>query len=178
MLAVSAASIATAFANVYDPAKPGFESGQPFYRTTIEPGITDAAAYVRRQAKHGDVFALAPASPDANLNDNATELASLTGVPAYLARASMNVNKVGPRRTVTEARLANLSALEKAPDYEASMSLLRRMGVRWFVWIGDNGPEFDPSLHRAAFSSRRAAVYDAYFSEHAGQGNGREQPQH
>lgn len=142
-----------------DPARPRFAWGMSHFDIRLDRGFVDAAAFVRTHAATGDTFALIPAEPASRLDDHATRLAALSGVPAYLARASIQASNGPVRRLVVERRLSVLHGVETANDADAAFDALRRAGVDFLVSLGDHGPPFDPSGSRAAFRAGGAAVY-------------------
>ena len=129
------------------------------FDTRLERGFIDAAAFVRAHAAAGDTFALIPTDPTSRLDDDATRLAALAGVSAYLARASIQASNDPARRLVVEQRLSELHRVETASDANAAFDTLRSVGVDFLVTLGDSGPSFDPSGSRAAFRSAGASVY-------------------
>ncbi len=142
-----------------DPARPRFAWGIHHFDTRLERGFIDAAAFIRARAAAGDTFALIPTDPTTRLDDGATRLAALAGVPAYLARASIQASNNPARRLVVEQRLSELHRVETAQDVNAAFDTLRSVGVDFLVTLGDSGPSFDPSGSRAAFRSAGASVY-------------------
>ena len=142
-----------------DPARPRFAWGMRQFNTRLERGFIDAAAFVRTRAAPGDTFALIPTDPTASLDDDATRLAALAGVPAYLARAGIQARNGPARRLVVEQRLSELNSVANASDTNAALGALRTVGVDFLVTLGEHGPSFDPSGSRAAFRTAGAAVY-------------------
>ena len=142
-----------------DPARPRFAWGTQHFDTRLERGFIDAAAFVRMRAAKGDTFALIPTDPTSRLDDDATRLAALAGVPAYLARAGIQASNSPARRLVVEQRLAELRGVETASDADSALAILRTVGVDFLVTLGERGPSFDPSGSRAAFRAAGAAVY-------------------
>jgi hypothetical protein len=142
-----------------DPARPRFAWGMHHFDIRLDRGFVDAAAFVRTHAVRGDTFALIPTDPTSRLDDDATRLAALSGVPAYLARAGIQASNSPARRVVVARRLSELHGVETATDAKAALGTLRSVGVDFLVSLGDHGPPFDPSGSRAAFRAAGAAVY-------------------
>ena len=142
-----------------DPARPRFAWGMRHFDTRLERGFIDAAAFVRTHAAAGDTFALIPTDQTSRLDDDATRLAALAGVSAYLARASIQASNGPARRLVVEQRLSELNRVATASDANAAFGTLRSVGVDFLVTLGYSGPSFDPSGSRAAFRSAGASVY-------------------
>jgi hypothetical protein len=80
-------------------------------------------------------------------------------VPAYLARAGIQVKNGEYRRAVVEQRLAELSEVQTTSNADAAMRTLRRTGVDFLVSLGASCPTFDPSCSAAAFRTNGAVVY-------------------
>ena len=91
-----------------DPARPHFAWGGRFFGARLDRGLLEAATFVRTQAIVGDTFALIPSDSSNQGDDAATRFAALSDVPAYLARAGIQVMNGEERRVVTERRLAAL----------------------------------------------------------------------
>ena len=142
-----------------DPARPRFAWGTRNFDTRVERGLIDAAAFVRAHAARGDTFALIPTDSTSMLDDDATRLAALSGVPAYLARAGIQASHGQARRLVVEQRLSDLHRVETSGDASAAFETLRTAGVDFLVTTGERGPPFDPSRSGAAFRAAGAAVY-------------------
>jgi hypothetical protein len=142
-----------------DPARPQFEWGDRFFGKQLDPGLLETAAFVRSQAVAGDIFALIPADPSTELDDAATRFAALSDVPAYVARAGVQVMNGPARRAVVEERLSMLNHVEATDDLQAAFLTLRRAGVTLLVALGGTGPRFDPGASRATFRTAGAAVY-------------------
>jgi hypothetical protein len=142
-----------------DPARPRFAWGSQYFGTRLQPGLLDAASFVRAQAAVGDTFALIPIDPSGQLDDAATRFAALSDVPAYVARAGIQVLNGQGRRAVVEQRLAALKLVETASDLDLAFQQLRAIGVKFLVALGDHGPRFDPQVSRAVFRTAGVAVY-------------------
>lgn len=140
-------------------AHPKFDWGQEGAAQRVPPGLVAAADFLRANAARGDIFAASGLREEFDLFDLATQVASLTGMPAYLSRPHLEMIKGEPRRSVVLARLRAIREMEGQADYDAAMRLLGAMGVRWYVHAGERGPRFDPGRSRAAFSSGALAVY-------------------
>jgi hypothetical protein len=157
LVAAIGASVATTVNQ--DPARPQFAWGSQFFGTRLQRGLLEAARFVRTQAAVGDTFVLIPADPLGRLDDAATRFAALSNVPAYVARAGIQVLNGQGRRAVVEQRLTTLKMIETADDSETVTQALRAVGVRFLVALGDRGPRFDPDGSHAAFRAGGAAVY-------------------
>ena len=140
-------------------ASPKFRWGQQEVAARVEPGLVEAAAYLRRQARVGDIFAAGGLSAQYTHFDLPTRLCALTGIPAYLSRPHLEMIKDGPRKTLAGARLAALREVEQQADYAAAIDLLRRLPVQWYAVAGEEGPRWDPARDRAAFSAGMISIY-------------------
>ena len=140
-------------------ARPKFEWGGPHVSHRVEPGLVQAAAYLRSHATVGEIFATGGLSASFVSFDLPMKLSSLSGMPAYLSRPHIEMVKDSVRKKVTAARLAALEEVERQATYGAAMRLLERMRVQWYVTADAEGPPWDPQRERAAFSVGTVAVY-------------------
>jgi hypothetical protein len=157
-LVVAAAGVGAA-TGIADRARPRFAWGARHFETRVEPGVIDAASFVRAHAVAGDTFALTPTEPAAMLADEATRLSALSGVPAYVARAGMQRLNGLERSAIVDRRLAELTLVETTTDAGAALLTLRRAGVDFLVTLGGHCPRFDPACSRAAFRTKDAVVH-------------------
>jgi hypothetical protein len=140
-------------------ASPKFRWAEKDAAPRVEPGLVEAAVFLRKQARVGDIFAAGGLSAEYVPFDFATRLCALTGIPAYLARPYLEMIKDGPRKTVAGARLAALEEVDRQADYAAAIDLLRRLRVQWYAVAGEKGPRWDPGRERAAFSAGTISLY-------------------
>ncbi len=140
---------------------PKFRWGQHYAAMRVPSGLVQAAAFMRKHAAAGDVFATAGPTTAYATIDLPAQVCALSGMPAYLARPFLEMSKDGPRRRVAATRLAQLRAIDAAPGYDAAMGMLRAIDVRWFVVAGGSGPRWDPARKRAAFVAGSVALYSA-----------------
>lgn len=166
MLGTALAALPAIAAGGATLAHPKFGWGQKGAAQRVEPGLVEAAAFMRRQAAVGDIFATAGltdrpggVSDSYAVFDRPTILCALSGIPAYLARPYMEMIKDARRKSVAAARLTALENVELTTDYAAAMQSLRRLGVQWYVVGGEPGPRWDPKRERAAFRAGTIAVY-------------------
>jgi hypothetical protein len=159
VLIAAALAISVAVNRDKDRGQPAFAWGDRFYGVTVERGLLDAASFVRAQTVAGDTFALIPSDQWTQLDDSATRFASLSNVPAYLARAGIQVLNGTERQAVVERRLAALREIESTNDMGVALTKLRTIGVRFLVALGDSGPRFDPQGAAADFRTPGASVY-------------------
>jgi len=141
------------------PAIPQFSWGRNFYNSTITPGLLTAASYVRRARARGDVFALLPVESEAILNDRATEFSSLADLPAYLARAKLNVLLGGEASKIANVRVQQLRDIQTMNDPIAARTALQSMGIQWLITVGQNQLAFDPDAAQSNFRSQDVSVY-------------------
>lgn len=140
-------------------ARPKFEWGGPHVSHRVEPGLVEAAAYLRSHATVGDIFAAGGLNASFVSFDLPMKLSSLSGMPAYLSRPGLEMMKDGRIKSVVAARLAALDDIEKQEDYGEAMQLLVRMRVQWYVTAGERGPLWDLQWERAAFRAGTIAIY-------------------
>lgn len=127
----------------------------------VTPGLPQAASFLRGHWRPGDVFAVEGLKPGWVATDDATQLASLTGMPAYLSRPFVHVSAGGRRKEVALERHAALARVAEEPSVSAALMRLRELGVQWYVVAGGTGPRWDPHRREAAFSAGSVAVYSS-----------------
>jgi hypothetical protein len=140
---------------------PKFQWGWRFYPHKVEPGVPETAAYLRRNWTPGDRFAVQGLKLGWAPTDPAIQIASLSGIPAYLAYTIAHVADKGERRNVALERYDALTRVAGAQDVAEALDQLRRLGIRWYVVIADEGPGWDPQRRHAAFVAGRVAVYSS-----------------
>jgi len=127
---------------------------------SVEDGMPEAARFLRRNFRPGEVFA-APGGLTLEwvMTDVATEMTSLTGAPAYLARPFVQISKGGRRREVALARYAALEQVAGEHSAAAALARLREMGIDWYVVTGSAGPRWDLERRLAVFAAGAVAIY-------------------
>ena len=91
--------------------------------------------------------------------DVATELAALSGMPAYIARPYIHIAQRGDRALMAEERYAALQAVARETQASAALARLRALGIRWYVVTDGRGPAWDRQRRLAAFANGKVAVY-------------------
>lgn len=138
---------------------PKFHWGWRFYPHQVEPGLPEAAAFLRRSGRPGERFAVQGLKPGWAPTDPAIQLASLSGMPAYLAYFIAHVADKGDRRNVALERHDALARIAGAGSVADALGGLRDLGVQWYVVVADDGPRWDRERGHAAFVAGRVAVY-------------------
>jgi hypothetical protein len=146
---------------------PKFSWGWNYYARAITPGLAQAAAFLRKEGKPGDEFAVQRLEPGwmPSLRpgwvptDAAVELTALSGMPAYIARPYIHIAQGGERQWVAQERYAALEAVARETQASAALARLRGLGIRWYVVMDGRGPAWDPQRLLAVFRDRRVAVY-------------------
>jgi hypothetical protein len=146
---------------------PKFSWGWNYYARALTPGLVQAAAFLRREGKPGDVFAVqglqrgwVPSSRSGWVpTDAAAELGALSGMPAYIARPYIHMAHGGERQLVAQERHAALEAVARETRSSAALARLAALGVRWYVVTGERGPAWDPQRRLAVFRDPSVAVY-------------------
>ena len=141
------------------PEAPKFSWGWIYYARALTPGLTQAAAFLRREGKPGDVFAVEGLQRGAVPTDAAAELGALSGMPAYIARPYIHMAQRGERGLVALERHAVLQAVARETRSSAALARLAGLGVRWYVVTDGRGPVWDPQRHLAVFRDGGVAVY-------------------
>jgi hypothetical protein len=142
-------------------AYPKFYWGKPLVAVHTENGLGQAAAFLRHNAKQGDVFATSGLRRVYAPIDTAAEVASLSGMPAYIMRPWVHIAQGGRRAEIATERWNSLVGIEKLEKPDLALESLRRLGIQWYVFVGAGGPRWDPLRSRAAFSEERFAVYSS-----------------
>jgi hypothetical protein len=140
---------------------PKFEWGWRFYPHKVEPGVPETASYLRRNWMPGDRFAVEGLTLGWAPTDPAIQIASLSGIPAYLAYTIAHVADKGDRRNEALERYDALRRIAAAGDVAEALGQLRGLGIRWYVVVADQGPRWDPQRRHAVFIAGRVAVYSS-----------------
>jgi len=149
------------------PEAPKFSWGWNYYARALTPGLLQAAAFLRRQGKPGDEFAVQglrrgwvpTLQPGWVPTDAGAELAALSGMPAYIARPYIHMAQGGERKLVALERHAALEAVARETRSSAALARLAALGVRWYVVTGERGPAWDPQRRLAVFRDGKVTVY-------------------
>lgn len=138
---------------------PKVDWGWLFYPHKVQPGVPEAAAFLRRNSVPGDLLAVQGLPQRWTPTDVGVQLASLSGTPAYVAYLVAHTADEGDRRRVALQRYVALAEVGAAEGQAQAMARLRDLGIQWYVVVGDEGPSWDRQRRRAAFASGRLAVY-------------------
>jgi hypothetical protein len=141
-------------------SQPRFKWAWEYYVLRLQEGLPEAAAFLRANARPGDVFATREVTLAWGARDLTTDLVALTGMPAYLGRAYIQLSQGGSREQTVRQRYAALARIASEQDAAAATRRLREIGVQWYVVAGE-GPSWDRGRARAAFSADNVAVYSA-----------------
>ena len=114
---------------------------------------------MRARSRPGEIFAAQEVKLGWVATDIATELASLTGMPAYLGRPFIHLSAGGRREQTARERYAALKRIAGEEDAAAAARRLRELGIQWYVVAGSEGPRWDRSRQHAAFAAGKVAVY-------------------
>lgn len=142
-------------------ARPKFAWGESHVSHRVEPGLVEAAAFLRKRAAAGEIFATGGLTAEFASFDLPMTLVSLTGMPAYLSRPGLEGRKGGTRQIVVGTRLAALAEIEEQQHVDDVMKRLQRMRVQWYVIAGTQAPRWDPQRRAAAFTAGTVAVYSS-----------------
>jgi len=138
---------------------PKFQWGWRFYPQKVADRLPQAAAFLRRSAAPGDVFAVQGLKASWVATDPAIQIASLAGVPAYLAYTISHTADGGPRAQIAWQRHAALAKIAEADSLSVARDELRKLGVAWYAVVGAEGPRWDPERRAAAFAEGSVAIY-------------------
>jgi len=138
---------------------PKFSWGWNYYARAITPGLARTAAFLRKEGKPGDEFAVQGLQLGWVPTDAATEITALSGMPAYIARPYIHMVQGGERMGVAQERYDALAAVARQTDAPAALARLGALGVRWYVVTGERGPAWDPQRRLTVFRDGRFTVY-------------------
>jgi hypothetical protein len=140
---------------------PKFQWGWRFYPHKVQPGLLEAAAFLRHNWSPGDLLAVQGLTLRWAPTDVGIQLVSLSGMPAYLAYPIAHITGKGDRRNAALERYGALARIAGAGSVAQALGQLRDLGIRWYVVVGDEGPRWDPERRHAAFVAGRFAVYSS-----------------
>ena len=129
------------------------------HNQSTTPGLLDSAAYIKAHASPGDVMVIGTPSNGPMQGAAITDLISLTGVPAYVARARMTKSLC--IQSILQNRLSVLKTLSAIDNWPEAQRFLQSNGIRWVAFPAGGRPKWDTGLNAAAFSSKGMSVYDA-----------------
>jgi hypothetical protein len=161
LLAASALGLPFLWAQIGMLSQPKFAWGWQHVTHKVARGLPQVAEFLRRNLRPGDVFAVQGLTLGWVASDVATELASLTGAPAYLARPWIQMSQGGRREQATLERYGALARVADAQSVAAARARLRELGIQWYVVADRGGPRWDPQRLRAALVAGDLAVYSS-----------------
>ena len=129
------------------------------HNQSTTPGLLDSAAYIKAHASPGDVMVIGTPSNGPMQGAAITDLISLTGVPAYVARARMTKSLC--IQSILQNRLSVLKTLSAIDNWPEAQRFLKANGIRWVAFPAGGRPKWDTGLNAVAFSSKGMSVYDA-----------------
>lgn len=127
----------------------------------VTPGLLQAANFLRSRGHPGDILAVEGLKPGWVISDDAIQLVSLTGMPAYLTRPHIHIEGGGRRKEIALERHAALERVAEEQSLAAALTRLRELGVHWYVVGGRAGPRWDPRRQDAVFVAGTVAVYSS-----------------
>lgn len=147
-----------------NPARPNMEAmpwTKNFYNHPATPGLLETSQYLKAHAKQGDVIAMNVSSTVGNLRSPITEVISITGIPAYIARSDLQMMRSGCVQKIADTRLKVLKELLILDNWHNAQHFLQNNGVRWFLVLPGEKLQWDSARKFASFSSNGLTVYDA-----------------
>lgn len=127
----------------------------------VAEGLPQAADFMRRNGRPGDLLAVQGLKPGPVTTDLAIQLVALTGMPAYVTRPFIHVSWGGRRKEVALERYAALARVADGQTASASLARLRELGIQWYVVADNAGPRWDPERRHATFVEGTVAVYSS-----------------
>jgi hypothetical protein len=140
---------------------PRFQWGIQYTPYKVEEGLVQAAGFLRARSRPGDVFAARDLRLGWVATDAATELVSLTGMPAYLSRPFIHTGRGGLSKQTALERYAALTRIAGEAAADSAVRQLRELGIQWYVVVGSEGPRWDRERRLAAFTAGRVSVYSS-----------------
>ena len=137
------------FGLIANPAAPNINLmswAKDFHGVTLKVGLLDSAKYIQEHSIAGDILATDVESIGVKLDAFATELISLSGVPAYIARPYINRSECISR--LVEDRIEVLNSISAANNWNEAKEILNANHIRWFItshlpkWGGGRSPDF------------------------------------
>jgi hypothetical protein len=165
VLAALAVGLATATKPIAAPDTRTMPWAAEYFDVAVDDGLVKTAFFIKEHARAGDVIAYDPAAARSDYGQSG-ELASISGVPVYLARAELKRLRSPCIAALVDRRLAVIDSVASATHWAAAKAQLRDAGVRWFVTFGARA-SWDSDRANAAFSSGTVSVYDAETAPHA-----------
>ena len=159
VLAASLVAVPVVWHDALAIGLPKFGWGWDFYPTRVEPGLPQAARYLREHGRPGQVFAMRGLSLKWAATDPALQIISLSGMPAYLSYVSAHIIEARDREKIALDRWSRLARLDRAPNAAVALGELSKIGIAWYVVAGWEGPPWDRERREAAFVDRDMAIY-------------------
>jgi hypothetical protein len=131
------------------------------YSYAVAQGLPEAASFMRSHWRPGDTLAAQGIRASLATTDLAIQLASMTGIPAYIALPFMQSARGGAYAKTAAERYVALQRVADRETVQDAMAALNALGVRWYVVAESDyrGPRWDPERRGAAFVDRMVAVY-------------------
>lgn len=161
LLATSAIALLFVWPHTAALGRPKFVWGWQHLSHTIAQGLPNAAKFLRRNSRPGEIFAVQGSALWSIETDVATELTSLAGAPTYLARPFIHMGKDRWRQRQVMKRYGALARVADEQDMWIAMARLRELGIRWYVVADGAGPRWDPERRHAVFVEGEVAVYSS-----------------
>jgi len=162
-----AAAIALPFTwmSASDRMNPKFFWGRLWVTFRVQPELQQAAAFLRDRGGSSDVFAAPIRHFEVTSVDAATVVIALTGMPAYVARVGVHRVLGGIYQETASKRSVEVAAIERAPDRQAAMRQLAKLGIRWYLATEADTPSWDRLRKGAAWTRGSFALYDSGHAE-------------
>jgi hypothetical protein len=142
-------------------ARPKFMWGWHHLTLKLDVGLLESAAFLRSHSRPGDTFAVSDLRLGWVATDTATQLQSLTGIPAYLSRPFVRMTQGDAHAVEALRRYGSLARVRDAAGLDDALDQLRTLGVDWYVVADreERGPRWDPQRQHAVFVQGMVAVY-------------------
>ena len=149
-----------------NPAEPNLQAmpwAIQLHNQSISPGLIEVSSFIKTHSTLGDVFILDPSLQNTPLSNQAIQLISLSGVPAFLSRTTfMEGIRTECVRNLINHRIKIYDSLLNTSNWESAGRLMVENGARWFIAPSKKQVPWDPMQNLTSFKNGSYVVYDFY----------------
>lgn len=133
--------------------------GQELFGRTFSPQLQQVADALREEANRSSRFAVAGASPDARLFDDAAVIVAESGVPAFFSCPQPILLRHDAYGDDARSRIVVQQALDQASSASALRDVMASNAISHYVVLGSSHASFDKDRHLATWAKDGWAVY-------------------
>lgn len=156
---VAALAIAAQTTTIGAAKRPNFEWASAYFGLQTPRELLAIAPYLSDPANGRPRFAVANQPHEAHVEDDASRLVALSGMPAYIACPSFLLAVGGSISEEARRRLAVIEKLDRSPDVAELRRTMRIEGITHYVVTKPTDASFDPDRREALGRSGSYAVY-------------------